>query len=85
MSRIVIALTVLVAFGLGVSAPAFAAPPKAKTAKERTIDFEGDTIEAEYMKPEQMTIEAISKRKDQGFIKIRTDFIKEIVRSAEDL
>jgi hypothetical protein len=85
MLRIILSLAMLVAFTVGVASPAMAAPPKPKQAKERTLDFEGDTIEAEYMKPDQMTIEAISHKQNQGFIKIRTDFIKEIVRSAEDL
>ena len=58
---------------------------QAKKKGETVYDFDGDVIETEYMKPDQMMIEAISKRKDQGFIKIRTDFVKEIVRSAEDL
>lgn len=56
-----------------------------KKKGETVYDFDGDVIETEYMKPDQMTIEAISKRKDQGFIKIRMDFVREIVRSAEDL
>ena len=71
-------LATLSFFSLDVSA-------KPKKGKAQTFDFEGDTIQTEYLRPDQMTIEAISKRKDKGFIKIRTEFIKEIVRSAEDL
>ncbi len=75
---VVAVLVTMSAFAMSVSA-------KPKKGKMQTFDFEGDTIQTEYMRPDQMTIEAISKRKDKGFIKIRTEFIKEIVRSAEDL
>jgi len=75
-----IATAVLVA-GL----PAHAAGGKKGDDKQTTYDFDGDTIETEYMKPDQMTIEGIKNKGNEGFIKIRTDFVKEIVRSAEDL
>jgi hypothetical protein len=67
---------------------AFSAPAMAQAKrkdKARVLDFEGDVIETQYLKPETMTIEAINRRRSKGFIKIRTDFIKEIIRSAEDL
>ncbi len=75
----VIAIAVLV-----IGLPAYAAGGK-KGDKQTNYDFDGDTIETEYMKPDQMTIEGLKKRGNEGFIKIRTDFVKEIVRSAEDL
>lgn len=68
---------------VALAAPALA---QGKKGKDQTnYDFDGDVIETEYMKPDQMTIEALNKRQNEGFIKIRTDFVKEIVRSAEDL
>jgi len=82
MLRGILTIVTVVAV-LALSAPAFG---QGKKGKDQTnYDFDGDVIETEYMKPDQMTIEAISKRQNEGFIKIRTDFVKEIVRSAEDL
>ena len=74
----------IVMMALTAGLPAFAAPGS-KGDKSTTYDFDGDTIETEYMKPDQMMIEGLKKKGNEGFIKIRTDFVKEIVRSAEDL
>jgi hypothetical protein len=75
-----------IASTLTIVALASPALGQGKKGKDQTnYDFDGDVIETEYMKPDQLTIEAISKRQNEGFIKIRTDFVKEIVRSAEDL
>jgi len=82
MLRTLLVTMVAAAILTAGASPLFA---QAKKKGETVYDFDGDVIETEYMKPDQMTIEAVSKRKDQGFIKIRTDFVKEIVRSAEDL
>jgi hypothetical protein len=78
-------LLIAVALFVAMSTVSLSVSAKPQKSKTKTFDFEGDTIQTEYMRPDQMTIEAISKRKDKGFIKIRTEFIKEIVRSAEDL
>ena len=78
-------LLITVALFVAMSTVSLSVSAKPKKGTTQTFDFEGDTIQTEYMRPDQMMIEAISKRKDKGFIKIRTEFIKEIVRSAEDL
>jgi len=54
-----------------------------KTIKE--YDFEGDVVEAQFLRPDQGVTEAIVKRKKSSLIQIRTDFVDEILKSAEDL
>jgi len=63
-----------------------AAPPAAAaTPKTKVYDFSGDTIEGELIKPEGSTIDARDFAKHASLIRIRKDFISEIVKSAEDL
>lgn len=61
------------------------APPAAGNAKVKTYDFSGDTIEGDLVKPEGSTVDARDFAKHSSLITIRKDFIKEIIKSAEDL
>jgi hypothetical protein len=68
------------------------AQPKAKgnagnggQAKVKVYDFSGDTIEGDLIKPEGTTVDARDFAKHSSLIKIRKDFIAEILKSAEDL
>lgn len=54
-------------------------------AKVKVYDFSGDTIEGDLVKPEGTTVEARDFSKHSSLIKIRKDFIAEILKSAEDL
>jgi len=87
MSRLIGVLAVLGVFWL--SAPdAFAQTPKkgAKTEeKVREMDFEGDVVEATFLRPDQGVAEALVRRSKSSLIQVRTDFVDEILRSAEDL
>jgi hypothetical protein len=67
--------------------PAAKAPPAAAAAtpKTKVYDFSGDTIEGELIKPEGSTVDARDFAKHSSLIRIRKDFIPEIVKSAEDL
>jgi hypothetical protein len=56
------------------------APPKVKV-----YDFSGDTIEGDLIRPEGTTVDARDFAKHSSLIRIRKDFIPEIVKSAEDL
>jgi hypothetical protein len=56
------------------------APPKTKV-----YDFSGDTIEGDLIKPEGSTVDARDFAKHSSLIRIRTNFIPEIIKSAEDL
>jgi hypothetical protein len=53
--------------------------------KVKVYDFSGDTIEGDLIKPEGSTVDARDFAKHGSLIKIRKDFIAQIVKSAEDL
>jgi len=54
-------------------------------AKVKVYDFSGDTIEGDLIKPEGSTVDARDFAKHSSLIRIRTHFIPEIIKSAEDL
>ncbi len=58
---------------------------KAPAGKVKTYDFSGDTIEGDLVKPEGSTVDARDFAKHSSLIRIRKDFIPEIIKSAEDL
>lgn len=85
--RLLLALTMLL-FAVALAAPATAAPrkpAKAATPEEKLFDFEGDTIEADFLKPHGGVIETVLRDERKSLIKIRLDFVDEIVQSAEEL
>lgn len=90
MSRIV--QIMVTAFGIAVfGAPGgdlWAQTPKGKAKAEekvREMDFEGDVVEAQFLRPDQSVAEALVRRKKSSLIQVRTDFVDEILKSAEDL
>lgn len=58
---------------------------KKKGEKSRTVSFEDDLIEAQYLRPDTEAIQGLSNRTRTSLIRIRKDFFAEIIRSAEDL
>ena len=58
---------------------------KAAAAKVKVYDFSGDTIEGDLIKPEGSSVDARDFAKHSSLIRIRKDFIAEILKSAEDL
>ena len=56
-----------------------------KAAKVKVYDFSGDTIEGDLVKPEGTDLNARDFAKHSSLIRIRKDFIPEIIKSAEDL
>ncbi len=54
-------------------------------AKVKVYDFSGDTIEGDLIKPEGSTVDAIDFGAFSSLIRIRKDFIAEIIKAAEDL
>lgn len=56
-----------------------------KGGKVKVYDFSGDTIEGDLIKPEGSTVDARDFAKHSSLIRIRKDFIPEILKSAEDL
>ena len=57
----------------------------AKGGKVKVYDFSGDTIEGDLVKPEGSNVDARDFAKHSSLIRIRKDFIPEIIKSAEDL
>ena len=71
---------------LGLSGVAYAQKaPAAPAGKVKVYDFSGDTIEGDLIKPEGSTVDARDFAKHSSLIRIRKDFIPEIIKSAEDL
>jgi hypothetical protein len=88
----------LIASVLGLLAISFAMPAMAadknkggkagdagKPAKDKKFDFEADEVTGELVKPEGVDINAVKFTAHDSLIRVRQDFIKEIVKSAEDL
>jgi hypothetical protein len=58
---------------------------KAANPKVKVYDFSGDTIEGDLIRPEGSTVDARDFAKHSSLIRIRKNFIPEIIKSAEDL
>lgn len=54
-------------------------------SKVKVYDFSGDTIEGDLIKPDGSDLNARDFAKHSSLIRIRTNFIPEIIKSAEDL
>lgn len=90
MRKLVSALASTVALGLLLGSSAFAQPAakggdKGGGGKVKVYDFSGDTIEGDLVKPEGTDVSVSDFGKHSSLIKIRKDFIPEIIKSAEDL
>lgn len=88
MKKIIAACSLL----LLVGSTAFAQPAKGGGkadagggGKVKVYDFSGDTIEGDLVKPEGTDVSVTDFGKHSSLIKIRTNFIPEIIKSAEDL
>lgn len=77
-------LALLVLVGTANAQPAKGGD-KGGGAKVKVYDFSGDTIEGDLVKPEGSTVDARDFAKHSSLITIRKEFIKEIIKSAEDL
>ena len=82
MRKLVIMFAVL---GLASTAYAQKKDAAAGNSKVKVYDFSGDTIEGDLIKPEGSTVDARDFAKHSSLIRIRKDFIPEIIKSAEDL
>ena len=68
--------------GAAKSADGKKAEPGATT---KTYDFEGDIVEAQFLRPDQGVAEVVRLDEGPSLIKVRTNFVDEILKSAEDL
>jgi hypothetical protein len=89
MRKIMTALTV--AGALTLAAPLAQAQKKGKGAekaeapKSKSYDFTGDEIDGELVKPDGDFLDTRKFASHTSLIRLRKDFIKEILKSAEDL
>ncbi len=93
MKRLVLA-SVIAAFAFGVTAPvvsglgesdAYAQKKNNKKKKAKVYDFSGDDITGELIRPDGDGMNARGFVNHTSLIRLRTNFIKEILKSAEDL
>ena len=93
LSKLVACLSVAGAVALAAPAAALAqGKGKAKPAKAgeepkkvKNYDFTGDEIDGELVKPDGDFLDTRKFASHTSLIRLRKDFIKEIVKSAEDL
>jgi hypothetical protein len=76
---------IVAALGL-LTAPVFAQNNKdGGKPKVKVYDFTGDTIEGDLIKPEGDAVDARDITQFSSLIRIRKEFIAEIIKAAEDL
>ena len=89
--RTLIGFAVSIGFVLTASTGAALAQPapkgkgKAPKAEVKTYDFDGDTLEGDLLKPDGTSVDVRDFGGHDSLIRIRKDFIDEIIKSAEDL
>jgi predicted secreted Zn-dependent protease len=85
MMRAVLA-SIVATLALSLAVPVDTAQAQKKADdKVKTYDFSGDTIDGDLIKPDGEIVDTRSFANHTSLIRIRKDFIKEILKSAEDL
>ncbi len=90
LSKIIAALSVAGAVALAAPLSALAQgkgnkQPKEEPKKVKSYDFTGDEIDGELVKPDGDFLDTRKFANHTSLIRLRTNFIKEILKSAEDL
>jgi len=93
MNKLIAALALVTAFTTTVAAqpkprPARRAAPARQDAppkKTKYFDFTGDNIDGTRVLPDGTTIFGLKQARHGSLIKLRGDFVREIVKSAERL
>lgn len=62
-----------------------AGPGEVQYKKETVYDFEGDDVEGALVKPDEANITGEQHSKTSSLIRIRQDFIPEMLKSVEDI
>jgi hypothetical protein len=83
MSKRILLLVFLIGVLVMMAGAAFA--KKKGKGKIREMTFEGDVVETEFLRPNQGVVTVSVQKKRSLLLKPRTDFIEEIIKSAEDL
>lgn len=84
MRTVVASIIAVIALGFTLPATVMA-QNKADAEKVKTYDFSGDTIDGDLLKPDGDVVDTRQFANHSSLIRIRKDFIKEILKSAEDL
>ena len=90
MRKIITALTIAGAVSLAgplahAQKKAKGGEAKAEAPKTKSYDFTGDEIDGELVKPDGDFLDTRKFASHTSLIRLRKDFIKEILKSAEDL
>lgn len=86
MRATIASIVAAVFMSLAVSAStAHAQEAGAADQKVKTYDFSGDAIDGELLKPDGDMVDTRVFASHSSLIRIRKDFVKEILKSAEDL
>ncbi len=83
MRKLVVMVTLVALTGLAAADDKVAAPRM--TAKVKVYDFTADTVEGSTLKPDTMDVTVGVYGKAASLIRIRKDFVPEIVKSGEDV
>lgn len=59
--------------------------PDGAAQRSEELDFEGDVVETSFLKPDASLVEGETRKGGASLLKIRKDFVPEIVRSADDI
>ena len=78
-------LTAVALIGLLFGATVAAAQTPPPDSSDRVLDFEGDVIETSFLKPDASLIEGELRKEGTSLLKVRKDFIPELVKSAVDI
>lgn len=76
---------IIAALGLMAGTAAAQKGKKDSQPKVKTYDFSGDTIEGDLVRPDSTLVDAGDVMQFSSLIRIRKDFIAEIIKAAEDL
>ena len=85
MRKLSAIIALLVFAGVASAQPAKKGGGDNAAGKVKVYDFSGDTIEGDLIKPEGMDVNARDFANHSSLIRIRKEFIAEIIKSAEDL
>ena len=85
-----IVMSIVAILTLSLALPMSTAHAQGKKAakdqkKVKTYDFSGDTIDGDLLKPDGDIVDTRKFASHTSLIRIRKNFIKEILKSAEDL
>ena len=75
----------LVTVGYAATASAQGTSPSVKYKKKTVYDFDDDVVEGELQRPDGEYIDTRRKAKHSSLIKIRENFIPEMLKSAENI